>query len=123
MTMVMEGDGTTRGRHSGEEAEAGEVDGEDGKEEGEGQPTTTASRQTTKTSDTRMTGIRATDRMVSGRTGLQVVVVVVVGEEALTTTTKDLQTMETRTTAIRETRAGTTNVMFLTPTHLMILVK
>ena len=109
--MVMEGGGTTRGRRSGGE-EAGEVDGEDGKEE-EGQ-TTTASHQTTKTSDTRMTGIRATDHMVSGRTGLQVGVVV---GEALTTT------METRTTAIRETRAGTTNVMFPTPTPLMILVK
>ena len=117
MTMVMEGDGTSRGRRSGEE-EAGETDG---KEEGEGQ-TTTARRQTIKTSDTRMTGIRVINHTVSGRTGLRVVAAVVVGE-ALTTTTRDLQTMETHITAIRETRAGTTNTMLLTPTPWMILVK
>ena len=117
MTMVMEGDGTSRGRRSGEE-EAGEADG---KEEGGGQ-TTTVRHQTIKTSDTRMTGIRVIHRTVSGRTGLHVVTVVAVGE-ALITTTKDLQTMETHITAIRETRAGITNTMFLTPTPWMILVK
>ena len=75
--------GMTEDKAVGEEEE-GERGGEGGEEEREHQ--TMVSRQTTKTSDTKVTTIRVTGSMISSKTGLREV-------KVSSVTTKDLTTV------------------------------